>query len=74
MALCRLPALKKLSLRYCNSLTLLPDAFGELESLEELYLDAMALEGFPEVLTRLPRVSRHPSQHRRRGQHLGRKV
>ncbi|MFP2924641.1 leucine-rich repeat domain-containing protein [Pyxidicoccus sp. 3LG] len=56
--LCRLPALKKLSLRYCNNLTRLPDEFGELESLEELYLDAMSLEGFPEVLTRLPRLKK----------------
>ncbi|MBJ6764511.1 leucine-rich repeat domain-containing protein [Myxococcaceae bacterium JPH2] len=54
----QLSELRTLSLRYCVALRQLPDVLGTLPMLEELFLDATALEGFPKVLLQLPRLKK----------------
>lgn len=57
-ALCTLPALRVLNLRYLSKLSRLPARFAELAALEELHLDGATLRRVPAVVFDLPRLKR----------------
>lgn len=57
-ALCTLPALRVLNLRYLPKLSRLPKRFAELAALEELHLDGATLRRMPDVVFALPRLKR----------------